>query len=87
MNLAGRKIGESYDPLVIAEIGINHGGDLKVAMEMVDASPKRCGSYQASNSYCWGWNDGEAKSVIPENADVSIQDYEDCSLSEEEELN
>ena len=38
MNLAGRKIGESYDPLVIAEIGINHGGDLKVAMEMVDVS-------------------------------------------------
>ena len=31
MDIAGRKIGPSYPPLVIAEIGINHGADLAVA--------------------------------------------------------
>ena len=28
-SLSGRKIGYDYDPLVIAEIGINHEGSLK----------------------------------------------------------
>ena len=38
LNIAGRAIGEGYDTLVIAEIGINHGGDLEVAKEMVRAA-------------------------------------------------
>ncbi len=38
--IAGRKIGLDYDPLVIAEIGINHEGSLNVAFEMVDAAIK-----------------------------------------------
>ena len=32
------EIGYDFDPLVIAEIGINHGGSLKTAFEMVDAA-------------------------------------------------
>lgn len=32
----GRKIGPANPPLVIAEIGINHGGDLNKAIRMVD---------------------------------------------------
>ncbi|MEL7180032.1 MAG: polyhydroxyalkanoate biosynthesis repressor PhaR, partial [Pseudomonadota bacterium] len=35
MDIAGRKIGPEHPPLVIAEIGINHGGDLEVAKNMV----------------------------------------------------
>ena len=31
-------IDENSRPLVIPEIGINHGGSLKVAFEMVDAA-------------------------------------------------
>lgn len=38
IEIAGRKIGKDYAPLVIAEIGINHNGSLKVAKEMVDAA-------------------------------------------------
>ena len=38
--IAGRKIGYDYQPLVIAEIGINHEGSLTVAKEMVDAAKK-----------------------------------------------
>ena len=36
--IAGRKIGYNHNPLVIVEIGINHGGSLEVAFEMVDAA-------------------------------------------------
>lgn len=38
IEIAGRKIGKDYDPIVIAEIGINHEGSLEVAKEMVDAA-------------------------------------------------
>ena len=32
INIAGRKIGTDYPPLVIAEIGINHEGDFNKAV-------------------------------------------------------
>lgn len=38
IEIAGRKIGQEYEPVVIAEIGINHEGSLKIAKEMVDAA-------------------------------------------------
>ena len=40
MQIAHRKIGPSEPPLVIAEIGINHGGDLDVARHMVTLAAK-----------------------------------------------
>ena len=42
MNIKGRKIGPNYDPVIIAEIGINHSGNISIAKEMVD-SAKRAG--------------------------------------------
>lgn len=36
------KVGEFHPPIVIAEIGINHSGSIKLAKEMVDAA-KRAG--------------------------------------------
>ena len=37
IEIAGRKIGYDYDPLIIAEIGINHEGDFdKAIMEWKD---------------------------------------------------
>lgn len=38
LTIQGRKIGFNYNPVVIAEIGINHEGSLKIAKEMVDAA-------------------------------------------------
>ena len=38
MKIGKREIGPNCKPLVIAEIGINHNGSLKVAKEMVDAA-------------------------------------------------
>lgn len=85
--IAGRKIGLDYDPLVIAEIGINHEGSLSVAFEMVDAAIK--GGAEIIKHQTHVVEDemsGEAKSVIPGNADVSIYEImERCALNEEDE--
>ncbi len=88
IEIAGRKIGADYPPLVIAEIGINHEGSLQVAKEMVDAA-HRAGvevvkhqTHIVADEMC-----GEAKKVIPGNADVSIYEIMDrCSLNEEDEI-
>ena len=36
-NIGGRTVGETSPPLVIAEIGINHEGNIEKALRMVDA--------------------------------------------------
>ena len=36
--IKGRCIGLDYPPVVIAEIGINHGGNLVTAIAMADAA-------------------------------------------------
>ena len=40
IQLAGRRIGPTHAPLVIAEIGINHEGSLQTAKAMVDAAAR-----------------------------------------------
>lgn len=86
--ISGRKIGLDYDPLVIAEIGINHEGSLKVAFEMVDAAIE--GGAEVIKHQTHVVEDemsGEAKKVIPGNADVSIYEImERCALNEEDEI-
>lgn len=85
--ISGRKVGLDYAPLVIAEIGINHEGSLKAAFEMVDAAIE--GGAEIIKHQTHVVEDemsGEAKTVIPGNADVSIYEImERCSLNEEDE--
>ncbi len=81
-----REIGEDFPPLVIAEIGINHEGDLKKAKQMVkDAynSGAECVKFQ-----CHIIEDEMIKNeVIPGNANESIWNImKRCSLTEDEEL-
>lgn len=88
IEIAGRKIGQDFPPLVIAEIGINHEGSLQVAKEMVDAA-YRAGVEVVKHQTHIVEDEmsGAAKKVIPGNADVSIYEImERCSLNEEEEL-
>ena len=37
-SINGRKIGEKFKPLIVPEIGINHGGRLDVAIKIVDSA-------------------------------------------------
>lgn len=40
LSINNRKIGHKYKPLVIAEIGINHGGNIKKVFKMIDDAKK-----------------------------------------------
>lgn len=85
LNVAGRRVGPDHAPLVIAEIGINHEGDIAKALRMVDdaaAAGCECVKFQSHVI------DDEMipNDVIPGNANESIWDImERCALSEDEE--
>ena len=82
-----RKVGENYPPLVIAEIGINHGGSLSVAKEMVDAAARAGVEIIKHQTHIVEDEmSAHAKDVIPGNSKKSIYEImESCSLSETEE--
>ena len=88
IEIEGRKIGEEYEPLVIAEIGINHNGSLKVAKEMVDAAKLAgCEIVKHQTHIIDDEMSHYAKKVIPGNANISIYDImKSAALSEEEEI-
>lgn len=81
----GRKIGDEFAPLVIPEIGINHGGDIKRAIQMIDDvadAGGECVKFQAHSV------DDEMipNDVVPANSTRSIWDIIDqCTLTDEEE--
>lgn len=88
IEIAGRKVGIDYPPLVIAEIGINHEGSLQTAFEMVDAA-HRAGVEVVKHQTHIVEDEmsGAAKKVVPGNADVSIYEIMDrCSLNEADEI-
>ena len=88
IEIAGRKIGPDFPPLVIAEIGINHEGSLAIAKEMVEAA-FRAGVEVVKHQTHIVEDEmsGAAKNVIPGNANVSIYEImERCSLNEADEL-
>lgn len=83
--IGNRKIGLSYKPLVIAELGINHEGNIKKAFRMIDDAYKigcECVKFQ-----CHVIEDEMIpNNVIPGNAHESIwKIMERCRLSEEED--
>jgi N-acetylneuraminate synthase len=88
IEIAGRKIGQDYPPLVIAEIGINHEGSLDVAKQMVDAAHRAGVEVVKHQTHIVEDEMSQvAKNVIPGNAKVSIYDImERCSLNEADEL-
>lgn len=88
IEIAGRRIGRDYQPLVIAEIGINHEGSLEVAKEMVDAAHRAGVEVVKHQTHIVEDEMSKvAKEVMPGNADVSIYEImERCALNEEAEL-
>lgn len=84
----GRPIGNNEKPYVIVEIGINHGGDIIKAKQMVkDAyhAGAECVKFQ-----CHILEDemvAEAQNIIPSNSELSIFDImSNAAFSYEEEL-
>lgn len=88
INIGGRKVGLDFPPLVIAEIGINHSGSLKIAKEMVDSAfISGVEVIKHQTHIVEDEMSSEAKNVIPGNADISIyQIMDNCALNEKEEI-
>lgn len=87
IQIAHRKIGYEYEPIVIAELGINHNGSLSVAKEMV-LSAKRAGVeiLKHQTHIIEDEMSSLAKKTIPGNSKKSIYEImKECALSEEEE--
>ncbi|MDI4497810.1 polyhydroxyalkanoate biosynthesis repressor PhaR [Moraxella nonliquefaciens] len=85
--IGNRNIGYDYEPLVIAEIGINHEGSLDIAKQMVDAAYEAGAEIVKHQTHVVEDEmSDEAKKVIPGNADVSIYEImERCALNEKDE--
>ena len=88
MQIATRKIGPSEPPLVIAEIGINHGGNLAVAKHMVTLAAKSgCECVKHQTHFVEDEMTEAAKEIFPPNADMSIWDVmATCALSKDDEI-
>jgi len=85
--IAGRKIGPGHNPVVIAEIGINHGGSLVAAIEMADAAINAGAEIIKHQTHiCKDEMSDEAKLEIADHLDQSIYELmEACALNEQDE--
>ena len=88
MKIKNRTISSKEAPLIIAELGINHGGDLLVAEQMVKTAADRgCEVIKHQTHFLDDEMTPDAKQIMPPNADVSIWDVmEKCSLTKDEEI-
>ena len=86
LRIGSRILGPEYPPLVIAEIGINHEGDIEKAFKMVDAASVagcECVKFQTHIIE----DEMIPNDVIPGNATESIWEImKRCALLEEEEV-
>jgi N-acetylneuraminate synthase len=87
LKIENRLIGDEHPPIVIAEIGINHGGSLDLAIYMSDAAIDAGAEIIKHQTHVIEDEmSEEAKLVVPGNADTSIYEImERCALSEEDE--
>jgi sialic acid synthase SpsE len=81
------EIGTDKEPIIIPEIGINHGGSLDVAKLMVDAAVNAGAKIIKHQTHIVEDEmSSAAKSIIPGNSVKSIYDVmTECALSEAEE--
>ncbi len=89
LKIENRTISSKDAPLIIAELGINHGGNFSVAEQMVrKAAEKGCEVIKHQTHFLEDEMTQDAKYIMPPNADVSIWDVmEKCSLTRDEEIN
>ena len=86
-SVRGIPLGDAHPPAVVAEIGINHEGSLKTAIQMADAALEAGIVLIKHQTHIPDAEmSEEAKSIKPGNADVSIYEViSRCTLSEDEE--
>ena len=86
--IGNRMVGEGYKPLVIAEIGINHNGSLKLAKKIVDAAKNAGAEIIKHQTHIPDEEmSSKAKKVIPVHTNESIYEIiKKCSLSEIDEI-
>jgi N-acetylneuraminate synthase len=82
-----RSVGPDFAPLVVAEIGINHNGDLNEAKLLVDSAAAAGAEIIKHQTHIPDAEmSQEARHVKPGNADISIYEViENCSLTLNEE--
>jgi|TARA_X000000950_G_C13896290_1_gene652938 N-acetylneuraminate synthase len=82
------KIGYDYPPVVISELGINHNGNLKKAIYLVDEAIKSGAQIIKHQTHIPEEEMSiEAKKIIPDHINTSIFNIiKKCSLSEKDEF-
>ena len=82
-----RKIGDECDPVVIAEIGINHNGSLELAIHLADQAIKSGAEIIKHQTHVLDDEMTEiAKKIKPGNSDESIFNImSSCALNEKDE--
>ena len=88
MKISDRIISYKDPPLIIAEIGINHGGELAVAKKKGKlAFLSGCEVIKHQTHFLEDEMTDEAKGIFPPNASVSIWEVmEKCALSKSDEI-
>jgi sialic acid synthase SpsE len=85
LRIGDRLVGREHPPLVVAEIGINHEGDLDKALRMIDDVADRGGECVKFQSHVVE-DEMIPNDVVPGNADESIWDIMvRCALGEDAE--
>ena len=85
--IGGREIGNNKDPLIIAEIGINHNGNLDQAIAIADSAIKSGAEILKHQTHIPDEEMSlEARRAIPGNSKKSIYSIiKYCTLSETDE--
>lgn len=88
LKIKDRLIGFDYEPVVIAELGINHGGSLELAFEMVEAASKSGVEIIKHQTHIVEDEMSKlAQKVIPGHTKESIYEImSKCALNEEDEF-
>lgn len=88
IQIGNRLVGSGYTPLVIAEMGINHGGSLTEAKKIVDAARGAGAEIVKHQTHVVDDEmSHKAKGLIPGNSSESIYKImTDCALSEDDEI-
>ena len=88
IKIKNRFVGEKFEPLIIAELGINHNGSLIQAKKLVDAAHRSGAEIIKHQTHVVEDEmTEEAKKIIPEHTKKNIFEIiKNCSLSERDEF-